>query len=658
MSTIRNKVFKESSRCTNKELTILDKCWTFTTNYDKKTNNQENCLVSYNNLVENINEAKVDPYKLQEQCYINNTTKVALGLSANEKEVLGAIYGVTHDSGVGYLTNKYISNATRLSISSIKNYLRKFESLGLIVRKYERNGLKVIRNYEFTELFFKVSELSGNKCVKRPDIKAEVNESQNLHEMVTKPITAHGSNWSINNTSIILDNISTNILSNNKVNISINTYTKVNTEYSELKQRVDKKLRTKNTQRNKLVSYNEMIDNFVDLNYKEGKQELKEVLRKRLQVIYGTRKHIKTKLKLTNKELKSTLEKLLKLSKGNAGKALTIVQYSNTQYYSDIYEPNLKTCIAYKDKAYINLSKRVDSINSTLSDNDPRYEENLTLKYKALNKLSLWAKVRENLLPMMRPIYDGTHHFEAVDNMLYEFSRVNKEKEQWSFGMAEQNKKIGDRANCQGVGVPLYNLNGSQKMNFVSHCLEPYNLEPRKGVESYGYPKAKYDSNPTYNLESYDDDGPTYSYGPTYDLERYEKTDFTFNYINNEEDEGLCAYDTCAYNPESTKELIHNEKQETNKKSKLDVENIETPPPFGAAPPSPLGRECIIRSELSDLRGVNEEKCKSIPPGTKQALNGLKTALNEKSEKSEEPDPEFVKKCLEIAKANLMRKDE
>ena len=38
MSTIRNKVFKESSRCTNKELTILDKCWTFTTNYDKKTN--------------------------------------------------------------------------------------------------------------------------------------------------------------------------------------------------------------------------------------------------------------------------------------------------------------------------------------------------------------------------------------------------------------------------------------------------------------------------------------------------------------------------------------------------------------------------------------------------------------------------------------------
>ena len=110
------------------------------TNYDKKTNNQENYLVSYNNLVENINEAKVNPYKLQEQCYINDTTKVALGLSANEKEVLGAIYGVTHDSGVGYLTNKYISNATKLSISSIKRYMKNFESLGLIVRKYERNG--------------------------------------------------------------------------------------------------------------------------------------------------------------------------------------------------------------------------------------------------------------------------------------------------------------------------------------------------------------------------------------------------------------------------------------------------------------------------------------------------------------------------------------
>ena len=54
----------------------------------------------------------------------------------------------------------------------------------------------------------------------------------------------------------------------------------------------------------------------------------------------------------------------------------------------------------------------------------------------------------------------------------------------------------------------------------------------------------------------------------------------------------------------------------------------------------------------------NEEKCKSIPPDHKQALNCVKTALNEKCEKSEEPDPEFVKKCLEIAKANLMRKDE
>ena len=621
------------------------------TNYDKKTNNQENCLVSYNNLVENINEAKVNPYKLQEQCYINDTTKVALGLSANEMVVLGALYGVTHDSGVGYLTNEYISNATRLSISSIKNYLRKFENLGLIERKYERNGMKVTRNYSFTEIFFKVSELSGNKCIKRPEAKPEVNECQNLHKMATKPIGTHGQNLSINNTSINIDNnIPKSILLSNKVNISINTYNKVNTEYSEIKTKVDKKQRTKSTSRNKLVSYNEMIDNFVDLNYKEGQRELKEVLRKRLQVIYGTRRNRKTKLKLTNKELKATLDKLLKLSKGNAGKALTIVQYSNTQYYSDIYEPNLKTCIAYKDKAYSNIIKRVDSINSTLSDNDPRYEENLTLKYKALNKLSLWTKVRENLLPMMRPIYDGTHHFEEVDNMLYEFTKVNNEK-QWTFGMAEQNQKIGDRANCQGVGVPLYNLNGSQKIDFVSHCLDHDNLEPNKGVESYGHPKAKYDSNPTYDLDSYD------SHGPTYDIDRYESYNF-LDHINNEEDEGLCAYDTCAYNPESTKELIYNEKQDTDKKSKLDVENIETPPPICAAPPSPLGREYVIRPKLSDLKGVNEEKCKSIPPGDKQALNGLKTAQNEKCEKYEEPDPEFVKKCLEIAKANLMRKDE
>ena len=623
----------------------------FWTNFRQIPNPINEDLVLCDNLIKSVNEAKVNPYKLQEQCYINDTMKVVLGLSANEMFVLGAIYGVTHDSGVGYLTNDYIAKSTGLSKRTIIYFLKKFEKLGLIVRKYKRNGMNTVRNYTFTEIFFKVSELSGNKCIKRPEAKPEVNECQNLHEMSTKPIGTQVQKLHINNTSTIIDNnIPQSILLSNKVNISINTYNKVNTEYSEIKTKVDKKRRTKSTSRNKLVSYNEMIDNFVDLNYKEGQRELKEVLRKRLQVIYGTRRNRKTKLKLTNKELKATLDKLLKLSKGNAGKALTIVQYSNTQYYSDIYEPNLKTCIAYKDKAYSNIIKRVDSINSTLSDNDPRYEENLTLKYKALNKLSLWTKVRENLLPMMRPIYDGTHHFEEVDNMLYEFTKVNNEK-QWTFGMAEQNQKIGDRANCQGVGVPLYNLNGSQKIDFVSHCLDHDNLEPNKGVESYGHPKAKYDSNPTYDLDSYD------SYGPTYDLERYEKYNF-LDHINNEEDEGLCAYDTCAYNPESTKELIHNEKQETNKKSKLDVENIETPPPFGAAPPSPLGRECIIRSKLSDLSGVNEEKCKSIPQGTKQALNGLKTALKEKCEKSEEPDPEFVKKCLEIAKANLMRKDE
>ena len=632
LSTLPSKVFQKSSNQTNQILingNIGQNCINpghFWTNYNKKTNNQENCLVSYNNLVENINEAKVDPYKLQEQCYINNTTKVALGLSANEKEVLGAIYGVTHNSGVGYLTNKYISNATRLSISSIKNYLRKFESLGLIVRKYERNGLKVIRNYEFTELFFKVSELSGNKCVKRPDIKTEVNESQNLHKMATKPITAHGQNLSINNTSIILDNISTNILSNNKVNISINTYTKVNTEYSELKQRVDKKLRTKNTQRNKLVSYNEMIDNFVDLNYKEGQQELKEVLRKRLQVIYGTRKHIKNKLKLTNKELKSTLEKLLKLSKGNAGKALTIVQYSNTQYYSDIYEPNLKTCIAYKDKAYANIIKRVDSINSTLNENDSRYEENLILKYKSLDKLSTWYKVRNNLLPMMRPVYDGTHHFEEVDNMLYEFTRVNGEYQQTELNQTGERRKIeGIVQNSQGAGVPLYD---SDRCQIISNNASLY-------IDNYR---------------------PKSSYGPTYDLERYEKTDFTFNYINNEEDEDSNAYDTCICNSESNEELRESVNVDLTKKdSLLNTERV-TPPPNCGGPPSPCEREYVIRPKLSDLRGVNEEKCKSIPPDHKQGLKCVKTAQNEKVEKEAVADPEFVKKCIKEIKEKLMRK--
>ena len=627
LSTPQNKFFSESSKYTKINLKNLDVSGHFWTNYNKKTNNQDNYLVSYNNLVENINEAKVDPYKLQEQCYINNTTKVALGLSANEKEVLGAIYGVTHDSGVGYLTNEYIAESTRLSKRTITRYMKKFEDLGLIVRQYERNGMKTIRNYKFTEIFFKVSELSGNKCIKRPEAKPEVNECQNLHKMAAKPITKRVTKCLTNYTSTNIDNnISNNILLSNKVNISINTYNKVNTEYSELKQRVDKKRITKSTSRNKLVSYNKIIDNFVDLNYKEGQQELKEVLRKRLQVIYGTRRHRKTKLKLTNKELKATLDKLLKLSKGNAGKALTIVQYSNTQYYSDIYEPNLKTCIAYKDKAYINLSKRVDSINSTLNENDSRYEENLILKYKSLDKLSTWYKVRNNLLPMMRPVYDGTKHFEEVDNMLNEFTRVNGEYQQTELDQTGERRKIeGIVQNSQGAGVPLYD---SDRCQIISNNASLY-------IDNYR---------------------PRSSYGPTYDLERYEKTDFTFNHINNEEDEDSNACDTCICNSESNEELRERANVDLTKKdSLLNTERV-TPPPNCGGPPSPCEREYVIRPKLSDLRGVNEEKCKSIPPDTKQGLKCVKTVQNEKVEKEAVADPEFVKKCIKEIKEKLMRK--
>ena len=699
LSTLPSKVFQKSSNQTNKNLinSNIRQNWT---NFRQIPNPINEGLVLCDTLIKGVNEAKVNPYKLQEQCYINDTMKVALELSANEMFVLGAIYGVTHDSGVGYLTNKYISNATGLSISSIKNYLRKFEKLGLIERKYERNGMKVTRNYSFTEIFFKVSELSGNKCIKRPEVKPEVNECQNLHKMSTKPITTHGQNLSINNTSTIIDNnIPQSILLSNKVNISINTYNKVNTEYSKLKQKVDKKQKTKSTQKTKLEtykfpwpSYDEIIDNFIDTNYKDGQEILKVLWRIRLTRIYGSRKNRREKLKLKNKELISRLNHVYNISKGNACTSMAILALSNKQYYDKEYEPNLKTSIAFRDKLYSYLIKYSDNINSELDENDPRYEKNLELKYKAFDKLSTWHRVKHGLPSYFNNEYTSTmcyvetpeltkkskfdveSFYTETNKMLIEFTKVNNEK-QWTFGMAEQNQKIGDRANCQGVGVPLYNLNGSQKIDFVSHCLDNDNLEPNKGVESYGPPKAKYDSNPSYDLDSYNNIeqsiniNPTYnlytydliepmnSGKPTYDIERYEKYNF-LDYINNKEDEGLCAYDTCAYNPESTKELIHNEKQETNKKSKFDEENIETPPPLGAAPPSPLGRGCAVRPKLSDLRGVNEEKCKSLPLGRKQGKNGLKTAINEKVEKYEEPDPEFVKKCLERAKANLMRKDE
>ena len=741
----------------------------FWTNSGQIPNPINEGLVLCNTLIESIDEAKNNPWKLQEQCYINNTMKIALGLSANQMIVLGAIYGVTHDSGVGYLTNEYISNATGLSKRTIIYFLKKFEKLGLIERKYKRNGMKVTRNYSFTEIFFKVSELSGNKCIKRPEAKPEDNECQNLHEMATKPIGTQVQKLHINNTSstIIDNNIPQSILLSNKVNINI----KVNTEYSELKQKVDKKQKTKSTQKTKLSthkfpwpSYNKLIDNYVDSHYKDGQEILKVLWKTRLQVLYGINKNKNNRL-IKNQELLKHLEYVYKTSKGNACESMAMIAYSNKQYYKKEYKPNVKTSIAFRDKLYSFLIKNVDRINSKLDEDDPRYEKNLELKYKALDKLSTWYRVENNLPTFWNNEYTSTQNYietpglnkkRKFDNetfytdtneMLKNFIDVNKEEKQWTFEMAEQNKKIGDNLNCQGVGVPLYNLDGSQKINFVSH-LKDNNTS--NGVESYGYPKAKYDSSPTYDLNKYNDyysynfnsllykdsietkeaygntketaicnEGPmqvtlnnpeTYiknrvtppprsaappspcereciirsklsdlrgvneekcksippdnkqalnglktaknENGPTYDLERYEKFDI-FDYFNNEEDEGLCAY-----NPESTKELRYIEELETEEKTKFEVETKETPPPIFASSSSTHVNEHIKRGDLVGKQRAKIKKCKSNPPGTKQALNELKTALNEKCEKSEEQDPEFVKKCLEIAKANLMRKDE
>ena len=315
LSTLRNKLFAKSSNCTRKTLTNLDFCRHFWTNYVKKPNNQSEYLVFCDNLIKSVNEAKNNPWKLQEQHYINETMRNTLKLSGHEAIVLGSIYGITYKSGVGYLTNEYIAESTRLSKRTITRYLKKFEDLGLIERKYERNGMKVTRNYTFTEIFFKVSELSGNKCIKRPETKPEVNKCQNLHKMATKPITKQVTKCPINYTSTNIDNnIHKSILLSNKVNISINTYNKVNTEYSKIKTKVDKKQKTKSTQKTKLAtykfpwpSYDEIIDNFIDTNYKDGQEILKVLWRIRLTRIYGSRKNRREKLKLKNKELISRL---------------------------------------------------------------------------------------------------------------------------------------------------------------------------------------------------------------------------------------------------------------------------------------------------------------------------------------------------------------
>ena len=104
LSTLPSKVFQKSSNQTNQSLINVNikQNWT---NFRQIPNPINEGLVLCDTLIKSVDEAKNNPWKLQEQCYINNTMKIALGLSANQMIVLGAIYGVTHDSGVGYLTN-------------------------------------------------------------------------------------------------------------------------------------------------------------------------------------------------------------------------------------------------------------------------------------------------------------------------------------------------------------------------------------------------------------------------------------------------------------------------------------------------------------------------------------------------------------------------
>lgn len=733
LSTLQNKLFQKSSDCTNENL-INSNIRHFWANSGQIPNPINEGLVLCDTLSQIIKTCKDDETKEKLLNLMNNfhQKKVAIdedlrtywGLNSNESKVLGFMYIPTSNSGIGYLTNEKISHGTGMCKSSIKNYMRKFKKLGLIEAYYKREGTKTLRNFIFTEKFYNDSEIFKCNSIKRPMVKTEVNECQNLHEMATSPVKSQGQNLATKNNSTIIDNnISTNILLSNKVNISINTYNKVNTEYSELKQKVDKKQKTKSTQKTKLSthkfpwpSYNKLIDNYVDSHYKDGQEILKVLWKTRLQVLYGINKNKNNRL-IKNQELLKHLEYVYQTSKGNACESMAMIAYSNKQYYKKEYKPNVKTSIAFRDKLYSFLIKNVDRINSKLDDNDPRYEKNLELKYKALDKLSTWYRVENNLPTFWNNEYTSTQNYietpglnkkRKFDNetfytdtneMLKNFIDVNKEEKQWTFEMAEQNKKIGDNLNCQGVGVPLYNLDGSQKINFVSH-LKDNNTS--NGVESYGYPKAKYDSNPTYDLNKYND---YYSYN--FNSLLYKDSIETKEAYGNTKETAICnegPMQVTLNNPEAY------------------IKNRVTPPPRSAAPPSPCERECIIRSKLSDLRGVNEEKCKntppdnkqalnglktaknengptydleryekfdifdyfnneednehikrgnlvgkqrakikkcrSKPPGTKQALNELKTALNEKVEKYEEPDPEFVKKCLEIAKANLMRKDE
>ena len=310
---------------------------------------------------------------IQKSVAINESMKIYLGLSANEATILGAIYIPTAKSGRGYLSNKMIGYATGLSRRTIQYALRKFEKKGLIetiCERDEQDKMKVNRNITFTQKFYASAKATGCYTIQTP----EVEDSGEIHEMSTKPIISQVQNLHINNNNTSSTSKSNHKLlleskqeSRNNLDTSIknetsnlNTHVKTknlntqkvnanafNDEYSNKKQEHEMIAKKRFT----LDSYDKIIEDFVDKNYKESKQAIISGLKSMLTVWYCKKKTIgDTKLKLTNDQLKDKLKTLFRVTNGDHALALIVLEHSRSNHFPDFYTPSKKLLLAWKDR--------------------------------------------------------------------------------------------------------------------------------------------------------------------------------------------------------------------------------------------------------------------------------------------------------------------
>ena len=195
-------------------------------------------------------------------------------LSPNEKLLYGEITALTNKNGECWATNKYFSNLYNVEIQTVSRWFRALKEKGYISINFQYKG----SSKEIDKRIIKINGEPINKNIKTYSQNCDGGINNNVKGVLTKKLK--NNNTSINNTSLIKENIKRNYFEDEEVNDLFN-------EFLEFRE----KLKAVNSEKaiqlliNKLNSYDdetkkEMINNSIENSWKsvfplKGKQQEK-----------------------------------------------------------------------------------------------------------------------------------------------------------------------------------------------------------------------------------------------------------------------------------------------------------------------------------------------------------------------------------------------